>query len=291
MPIINFPEPKQRKVILTKMMRQIINRTLSVHTLCALVIWYGESRIGKTTTARYVAEKILEEYDENNPRAFRAKYYEVGEIALWSGNEMKKGIKSLYFAALGFPLDESTYIKDPPEAIALRLVHELRKRNIQLIFVDEAGCLSLDAIRGMVLVRDVAESNGWTLTLVFISMDDLPQKIGKLKQIDGRTYEWCYFEQYSLNETWNLLAELHPHFAGLDRNNEDHRAQVEFLHETYGGFPGQLIPFIHRMEYRSQEFRGKIELRFLRATHLLTARDKESSIKHSLANYRGKPSR
>jgi len=44
--------------------------------------------------------KILEAHDANDPFAFRAAYCEVGEIPAWSGNEMKKGIKSLYFAAL-----------------------------------------------------------------------------------------------------------------------------------------------------------------------------------------------
>jgi hypothetical protein len=289
MSIINFPQRKEKKVVETKMMKQIISRTLAVHPLSALVVWYGEARIGKTTTAEYTVKKILEMYDQDNPLAFRAKYLEVGEIPPWSGNEMKKGVKSLYFAALRTCLDEGVYQRDPIEAIAVRLVHELQKRNIQLVFIDEAGSLSLDAIRGMVLVRDIAESMGWTLTLVFVGMDDLPVKMEKLRQIAGRVNEWCYFVEYDLNDTWNLLAELHPHFAKLDRKNEEHQEQVSFLRETYGGFPGQLIPFIRRMEYRLQEYRGQIDLRFLRAVHLLTARDKQRSIEHSLTTFRGVP--
>jgi hypothetical protein len=289
MSIIKFPARKPKKVVETTMMRQIISRTLAVHPLSALVVWYGETRIGKTTTAEYTVAKILEAYDQNNPLAFRAKYIEVGEIPPWSGNEMKKGIKSLYFAALRISLDEGVYQRDPIEAIAVRLIHELQKRNIQLVFIDEAGCLSLDAIRGMVLVRDIAESMGWTLTLVFVGMDDLPLKIEKLKQIAGRIGEWCYFVEYDLKDTWNLLAELHPHFAKLDRKNEEHQEQVSFLRETYGGFPGQVIQFIRRMEYRLQEHRGEIDLRFLRAVHLLTARDKKRSIEHSLKTFRGMP--
>jgi hypothetical protein len=289
MSIITFPAPKSEVIVETGMMRQVINRTLAVHPLGALVVWYGESRMGKTTTAQFMAREILAAYDENNPLAFRAKYYEVGEIRAWSGNEMKKGIKSLYFAALGTPLDEGVYVKDPPEAIAARLVHELRKRNIQIIFIDEAGCLSIDAIWGMVLVRDVAKAMGWTLTLVFIGMDDLPQKMSRLAKLDGRVHEWCYFEEYNLKETWHLLKHLHTHFARLDQDDEKHQEQVKFLHETYGGFPGQLVPFIQRMEYRLQEYKGEIDLRFLRAVHLLTARDKQRSIQHSLVNYRGVP--
>jgi hypothetical protein len=288
-PIIQFPVQRSEKVVVTKMMRQIISRTLAVHTLCALVIWYGEGRIGKTTTARLTVKEILDAYDEGNPLAFRAKHIEVGDIPAWSGNEMKKGVKSLYYAALRICLDEGVYRRDPLEAIAARLVLELQKRRIQMIFVDEAGLLSLDAIRGMVLVRDTAENMGWTLTLVFVGMDDLPMKMEKLKQIKGRISEWCYFVEYDLNDTWNLLAELHPHFAGLDRSDENHREQVAFLRDTYGGLPGQLVKFLQQMDYRLQEHRGAIDLSFLRGVHLLTARDRERMIQHSRTTYRGMP--
>jgi hypothetical protein len=289
MSIINFPQRKPKKVVETKMMKQIIRRTLAVHTLSAIVVWYGESRIGKTTTAEYTVAKILEAYDDDNPLAFRAKYIEVGEIPPWSGNEMKKGVKSLYFAALRTSLDEGIYQRDPIEAIAARFVHELRKRNIQIIFIDEAGGLSIDAIHGMVLVRDTAVSLGWTLTLVFIGMGDLPVKVEERSQIAGRINEWCYFVEYDLDDTWNLLAELHPHFARLNRKNESHREQVSFLRDTYGGIPGHLASFIGRMEYRLQEYKGEIDLTFLRAVHLLTARDKQRSIQHSLTTFRGVP--
>lgn len=286
---IKFPLPVPDNIFETRLMRQVINRTLAVHPLSAVVVWYGESRMGKTTTAQYMTHEINAAYDESNPQAFRAKHYQVGEILPWTGHEMKKGIKSLYFMVLGTPLDEGVYQKDPPEAIAARLVHELRRRNIQILFVDEAGGLSMNAIWGMVLVRNVAKSLGWTLTLVFIGMHDLPQKMTGLAQLEGRVHEWCFFEEYDLGETWSLLSHLHPHFASLDRQNAEHQEQVVFLHETYGGFPGQLVPFIQRMNYRLQEHKGVIDLTFLRAVHMLTARDKQLMLKHSLENFHGMP--
>jgi hypothetical protein len=202
---------------------------------------------------------------------------------------MKKGVKSLYFAALRTSLDEGIYQREPLEAIAVLLVHELQKRNIQLIFIDEAGGLSIDAIHGMVLVRDTAVNMGRTLTLVFIGMGDLPVKVEDRRQIAGRINEWCYFVEYDLDDTWNLLAELHPHFASLGRKDEAHREQIRFLHDTYGGIPGHLASFIGRFEYRLQEYRGEVDLKFLRAVHLLTARDKQRSIQHSLTTFRGMP--
>jgi hypothetical protein len=289
MSIIKYPSPVSEVVVVTRLMKQIISRTLAVHPLSALVVWYGESRMGKTTTALYMERELASAYDANNPLAFRGAYCEVGEITSWYGNEMKRGIKSLYFAIFKSPLDEGVYQKDPPEALAVRLVHELRRRNIQIIFVDEAGCLSVGAIWGMVLVRDIAKAEGWPLTLVFIGMHDLPQKMTRLPQLEGRVHEWCYFEEYNVGETWSLLSQLHPHFAKLNRDNEEHQAQVKFLHETYGGLPGQLVPFLQRMEYRLREYSGTIDLRFLRAVHLLTARDKQQMIEHSLINFHGMP--
>lgn len=289
MSLIKFPSPLPEHTVETQLMRQIIRRTMAVHTLGALVVWYGESRMGKTTTAQYMAREILLAYEEGNSHAFRAKYYETGEITAHYGNEMKRGIKSLYFASLGTPLDDGIYQRDPPEAIASLLVRELRRRNLQMIFVDEAGCLSLGAIWGMVLVRDVAKSLGWNLTLIFIGMDDLPQKMTRLAKLEGRVHEWCYFEEYNLKETWNLLAQLHSHFASLKHDNKEHEEQINFLYETYGGLPGQLVPFIQRMSYRLQEHRGEINLTFLRAVHLLTVRDKQQMLQHSLTHYRGIP--
>jgi len=129
----------------------------------------------------------------------------------------------------------------------------------------------------------------WPLTLVLIGMDDLPVKVNSKSQIKGRISEWCYFVEYGFEDTWNLLAELHPHFAGLDKNNEEHREQIEFLRTTYGGFPGLLISFIVRMEYRLRDHKNLIDLRFLRAVHLLTARDMQRSIEHSLTHFKGMP--
>jgi hypothetical protein len=278
-----FPQRRSFKIVETSMMRVIMERTLSVHVLSALVVWYGLSRLGKTTTAILMVDKLAAIYDPNNPDAFRAVHYEVGGVEAYSGNEMKRGIKSLYNAALGTLLDAAVYVRDPPESLAARLVHGLRLRNIQMIFVDEAGLLSLNAIRGMVLVRDVAENMGWPLTIIFIGMDDLPVKMTQLPQIENRVHEWCFFEEYDLDSTWAILAELHPHFASLNREDKNHQMQVEFIHNTYGGLLGLIVPFLQRLDHEINKLRTAnitfdVDLQLLRATHLRTARAKNKSI-------------
>src|SRR5260370_29582388 len=123
------------------------------------------------------------------------------------------------------------------------------------------------------------------LRLVLIGMDDLPVKVNRKSQIKGRISEWCYFVEYGFDDTWNLLTELHPHFAGLDKNNEEHREQVEFLRTTYGGFPGLLISFIVRMEDRLQEYKKLIYLPFLRAVQPPYPPDMPRSLSHSCTHF------
>lgn len=282
---IKFPKPRQKKIVVTDSMTEIINRTFAVHTLSALVVWSGQSRLGKTTTGCFLVDLINRQFDENDPNSFRAVYYEAGEIIEGSGTEMKKGIRSLYQGALHSQLDEGFYRSNPPEAIAELLAHGLRRKRIQLIVVDEAGCLSRGAIRGMTLVRDVAESQGYTLTIIFVGMDDLPQKMIRLPQIHRRVHEWYCFSQYTLDETWALLNELHPYFANLDGSKSNHREQVEVVHELCLGLPGLIVPFVQKFDYRLTNHKGEVDVRFLRAVYELTNKSMMAALKESKHNY------
>jgi hypothetical protein len=282
---ILFPKPRQKKIVVTDTMTEIINRTLAVHTLSALVVWSGQSRVGKTTTGCYMVDQLNQQFNENDPDSFRAVYYEVGEIKKGSGNEMKKGIRSLYRGALHSQLDEGFYRNNPPEAIAEQLVYGLHRKHIGLVIVDEAGCLSLDAIRGMTLVRDNAESQGYTLTIVFIGMDDLPQKMNLLPQVRYRVKEWCNFSQYTLDEVWVLLKELHPYFANLNGSKSAHREQVEVVHELCLGLPGLIIPFVQKFDYRLTNYAGEVDVKFLRAVYELTNMSMIAALKESGHNY------
>jgi len=284
--VIEFPTVEPEKIVETAAMREVIKRTLAVHPGNSL--WYGLARNGKTTTARYAVQKIEEAYDSDNPNAFRAIHYEVGEIAAWTGNEQKKGLKSLYNATLG-RIDEGVYQKDPTETIVKHIVHGLMRRNIGLIFVDEAGNLSIDALRGMMMAYDGAKNMGHRLSLVFIGMDDLPVKVTKLPQLSGRIHEWCYFEPYKLEEVAELLSELHPHFARLNMKNPLHREQIELIYDLHGGLPGHIIPFMRKLERYQKARPEEITTLYLKTIHFRTVWDRENSIKKSREIYSGKP--
>jgi hypothetical protein len=180
-------------------------------------------------------------------------------------------------------------VTNPPESLATQLVHGLRRKNIQVILVDEAGLLSLEAIRGMVLVGDTAKNMNYPLSLVLIGMDDLPTKVRHAPQVEKRIVEWCYFEAYSLKETAKLLAQLHSHFTSLDFNNPSHYEQFECMYEMFGGFPGLIVPFLKKLDHCLRQEPDEINVTYLRTIHLRTLMDKEQSINKSLEMYRGKP--
>jgi DNA transposition AAA+ family ATPase len=74
-----FPVPMEEKIIETGFMKEVMNRTLMVHP--GNSVWYGESRVGKTTTARHIVKTVNDAFNPYNPYAFRAVHYEVGQIA------------------------------------------------------------------------------------------------------------------------------------------------------------------------------------------------------------------
>jgi hypothetical protein len=274
---ISFPQKRAEKVVATPMMRSIAERTLAVHPLGALVSWTGEAGIGKTSTAKLMVEELESQYDASNPDAFRAVHYEVGEISSWSGHENKKAIRSLYHATLG-PLNEGTYRYSPPEAIASQLIRGLRRKNIRMIFVDEAGLLSLRAIRGMVTVRDVAENEGWTLTIVLIGMDNLCRLLTKNPQVERRIHEWCYFRNYNVEDTWKLLQHLSPWFADLDARKPEHHAMVEYVHKHYEGNPGKMVPFLQRLDRRMARGDVRLDMMLLKGVRMYTLQDRNLSL-------------
>jgi Cdc6-like AAA superfamily ATPase len=223
-----FPPTKKVSTVETGFMREVMNRTMAIHP--GNVVWYGESRIGKTTTAKHFVNRINKNYTPENHDSFRAVHFEAGEIASWTGNEQKKGLKSLYNATVG-RIDEGSYRTDPTETIAETLVYALKRKNIQKVFIDEAGNLSLDAIRGIMMAFDAAKSIDHNLSLIFIGMDDLPTKMTKLPQINGRLSEWCYFEKYTLEEIATFLKELHSYFAEVDLKKAKSLELVECVYE------------------------------------------------------------
>ncbi|HEX8495366.1 MAG TPA: hypothetical protein VF658_21315 [Pyrinomonadaceae bacterium] len=201
------------------MMKYASKLTLEAHYNNGLVMWSGGVGRGKTSCAEWMVDELNVQFDPLKPDTFRLKHYEVGRIAKWSGREEKIALRSLYHATIG-PMDEGVYRTFPLEAIAEIIVHGLRKIGCQMIFVDEAGRLSLNALDALVLVSDTARITKWPLTIVIIGMDDLPVKIKLNERIYSRVHQKVCFEPYKPHETWDLLAALDPYFVELDRKSQ-----------------------------------------------------------------------
>jgi hypothetical protein len=137
----------------------------------------------------------------------------------------------------------------------------------------------------MTLVRDIAENEGYALTIVFVGMDDLPQKMTRLPQVHRRVKEVCYFSQYNLDETWALLKELHPYFAGLDGSKSPHREQVEAVHEFCLGLPALIVAFVQKLDYRLTNYKGEVDTKFLRAVYELTNQSMIAALNEARLTY------
>jgi len=283
--IFEYPELVKPVVVETGMMKSAIRRTLAVHHLGGLCVWSGRAGMGKTTTAQHTVKLTEDAYDPDNPRAFRIVHYEAGSKNP-TKSDAKHGVRSLYYG-VGCKLDEGVYRTHLAEELAADLIHFLKKMNIQIIFVDEAGCLSLDAIRGIVLVSDTARLLGLTLTVVLIGMDNLPTKVKRNPQVERRIHEWCYFKPCTLEETYNLLAALHPHFASLSLKHTSHKEQISYVHEACRGMPGSLVPFVSRFSSMFGELLDEDPMVHIQAALIQPLFDKERCESDSRHNYSG----
>jgi type II secretory pathway predicted ATPase ExeA len=279
--MIDFPRDRRKYgIVETGQMRRVANATLDVHGGGTMVVWTGRQGIGKTTTAQWMVEQLAARYDNDDRAAFRTRYYETGGTPPRAPKPGKKALRTLFTKTLG-PLDEGVYRRSEPEDLAETILAGLVQRNVQMVFIDEAGKLTVDAIRGLVLVRNLADTEGWNLTVVFIGMDDLPGMMKSVPQIDRRVEEWVYFKPYDVAETHTLLSELHPYFAGLDLDVREDRAQVEYLHEQYAGLPAQLVAYLRKLDGRQERLGRKIDMKLLKAVHLMTVRDKQRALADS----------
>jgi len=286
---IVFPEPKPQVIVETPFMLEVMDSVVRHQLVGNLSCWYGNAGIGKTTLGELLEKRINDAFSKGqaNPNAFRARHYQVGE-STEGGSEQKQGIKVVY-VAMGVSLSEGEYRFRQTHELADDVVEIARRKRIKVFFVDEAGNLSINAIRGIVTIRDRSLKMGWPISFIFIGMDDLPQKLNTVPQIRRRVHPWVYFAEYTFEETWNLLSKLNPHFSGLDRNNKEHVGQVKFIYETFGGYPGTIVSFLLEFDSALGSFQGEVNEKFLRTVHYLMSEPKAKMLESSQALNRPRP--
>lgn len=265
MPQFNFKKKQSKIIVETAFMNEIEQLTLSVHQLGGLVVYYGTAGVGKTTTAEWITGRINTAFDHTNPDAFKSVIYQSGKIK--DGNEAKKAIRAFYTAVSGTILDEKLYWRSTVEDLADLAVHALQRNRVEITFIDEAGLISVDGLSGLVLISDKARQIGYPLTMVLIGMDNLPDKLNQKHrpQLFRRVHEWCLFQHYDINDTFNLLKSIHTHFASLDPTIPLDWDQVKFIHEITGGLPGFILPFVSRFAAQYESYPYKVDIRLLMA--------------------------
>lgn len=283
---VHFPEKRQTEdvIIETPLMVRTATRTLAIHCGSPLIVWTGPSRNGKSVAARWLRDEINRASD-TDPNGFRAVLFEYGGDTTGGGNEMKRVIRSVYQATVA-KLDEGLYRQSPSEDLALHVVKGFRAKNIQMLMVDEAGLLKVEGLRALVTIRDVAEHHGWPLSVVLIGMDDLPNDIARLPQIERRVHDWCYFAPYSLTETYELLRGLDPQFAKIDLDVPEQRDMIAFIQKICGGLPGLLAPFLRKLHYNQSMTGGPLTLTLLRAVHMITEGEHQKALSAAASEYK-----
>lgn len=267
-----FPPRRRKTIVETALMRQVADRTTSTHNDSSICVWTGRSRVGKTTTAEWLEDRINAAYDAANPDAFQARRYQATELAAGRG-VIKRAMGALHAGVLG-TLDSGLLRRLTPDDLASLIVTGLSRQRIEMVFIDEAGLYCLSALRALVAIRDKAVERGQRLTLVLIGMDDLPLKIQANPQVKGRVHEWCYFSPYRLEETIKLVQCISEPFAGLPLSDREVHRQFEFIHQVTSGLAGQIVPFVHKVE-RELELSGRpLSVSVLKVTHLKTQREK-----------------
>jgi hypothetical protein len=120
-------------------------------------------------------------------------------------------------------------------------------------------------------------------------MDDLPNLVSRKANIKRRIHQWCYFKPYNFDETWDLLAALHTHFSGLNRENAKHKEQVQLIHELYGGIPGDITTFVSRFAGLIRTSPESDPMIYIRAAHLQPVREESRIKKEAAQHFMGNP--
>ncbi|GJG85501.1 hypothetical protein tb265_06820 [Gemmatimonadetes bacterium T265] len=288
-----FVPPAPERRVETPLLRRTINRTLDVRDERPFVIWVGPPGNGKTETARALVAELDAAFAQKPEHGFRARHFEVAQD--YTGPlGAKRILRTIHHRVIGRLTDGDARPLGADD-LAQQVIDGMMQRHVQILCIDEAGLLSMHALRGLCLLRTEAENRRWPLTVVLIGMDDLPDLVARSPQVYRRVHQWCHFTPYDFEDTWAFLAAVHPHFALLRRDNPDHLEQVTYLHAIMRGLPGDICPFLRKLDAACAATGGAplIDLTLLRAVYALSQMDERRALDDWKKGWlgRGRPSK
>lgn len=282
----------KRRVVVTDTIELAASRIMICHqTRGQFAVMAGRSGAGKTTAATYICSSLTEDCDKKEPHSFRAKHYVSSDMRAVRADVIERRLLAEF---LGKALDISVPVdsrRQSPAMLSSQILVALQQRNIQMVFIDEAGLipsLGLNVLAN--LLNEAGTRYGFPLTIVLVGMNDLPLTVGELPQVERRVLDTICFEPYNAAEALVVLREVDPYFIDLQSRPAEHDEVMEFLMSpevSDGGMLGQMIQLVERASKYAKVQGRPLSITALRTAHLIKAKDAERAAMDARQGYRG----
>jgi type II secretory pathway predicted ATPase ExeA len=272
---LSYLPPYAEVVHHTKQMEDAGHRIQAVHP--ALVMLTGLPGTGKTLTALEFTNYA------NRHWPVCAHYHEVKTLPLEHPQEDARTLQWLA-QILKIPLSpipvnrsKSSWV----EQSIMQIVSHLQLKSLQYLFLDEAGRLTLDAIRTLTSVFNYAQQIGHPLSIIFIGMGDLLRKAQADEQVKRRIHEWIHFYPAKQEDLVPLLSKLHPYFRDFDASDPAYLKMIAFFLQGCGGILGQIVPVLKRLNSLLPQKPSDFSVEHLQAAYLQFAQDRTAALDES----------
>lgn len=272
LPVLLFPKPVAPVVALTTQMIRAEEQLFAGHNVRGqFLVVTGPAGAGKTVTGLHLTDRINTAHIAGAPNGFAAAYYVASDWRKPMNALMLQRLLYSEFAQqvlhLTVPKDMRTVnVAVTKEAIAIGL----RLRNIQTVFIDEAGHIPPSGLDHLLtLINEVATRERHPLTIVLVGMDDLPLNTQVLPQVRRRV-NTVYFTPYDAATALQILQAVHSFFKTVDLKTPQGAELMEFLLSpsvSRGGLIGYMVPLVERAAAMAPVMSMPFGLRLLRLAH------------------------
>lgn len=271
-----FPEPVAPVVALTPKMVYAQERLFAVHhPRGQFLVLTGPAGAGKTVTALHLEDRINAAHDAGAANAFRAAYYVASDLRKPMNTLMMQRMLYTEFAQQVLQLTVPKDMRTVSVPVTMNSIAAgLRMRNIQMVFIDEAGHLPPSALDHLVtLINTVVTKERHPLTVVLVGMDDLPINLKVMGQVERRVADTVCFSAYDAVTTLTILQLVNPYFKTVQLETVEGAAVMEFLLSkpvSHGGLIGHLVPLVERAAAMVESMGIPFGIRALRLAHATT---------------------
>lgn len=246
MSLTPFGTPDDGPILETPMMVEARSRLVAAHQPRGqFVTFFGAAGVGKTTTTRWLAHGWDAHADAEAPGAFRARRVTMPPMARVTnpGKMALLLIRNVLLPPIKWNEARWTTETDLVDLIA----HGCVTDDVQVLFVDEAGRLSSEALESLtLLIQHTGDDVGHPLTVVLVGMHALPTLIQSLPQIGTRVADTILFRPYDRDEAHALLSQVSPYFAALRPGIPEDREVLEFVVAKTRGLPRTMLQLVEK---------------------------------------------